>query len=61
MKRVASKGGTTQAALDSLEGNDVGQLIHDAAYAAFHRAVEIGKEDDQQEETKTTEAPELVS
>ncbi|KYG80003.1 pyrroline-5-carboxylate reductase [Roseivirga seohaensis] len=44
MKRVSSKGGTTQAALDSLEDNNVQQLIHDAAYAAFNRAVELGKE-----------------
>lgn len=50
MKRVASKGGTTQAALDSLDGNDVGQLIHDAAYAAFNRAVEIGQEDNEVKE-----------
>jgi pyrroline-5-carboxylate reductase len=43
MKRVASKGGTTQAALDSLDDNNVQELIHDAAYAAFNRAVELGK------------------
>lgn len=49
MKRVASKGGTTQAALDSLDNNDVGQLIHEAAFAAFNRAVEIGKEDKEKE------------
>lgn len=60
MKRVASKGGTTQAALDSLKGNDVGQLIHDAAFAAFNRAVEIGKEDNSSE-TKKKEEAELVS
>ena len=45
MEKVASKGGTTQAALDSMEDNNVRQLIHDAAYAAFDRAVEIGEED----------------
>lgn len=61
MKRVASKGGTTQAALDSLEGNDVGQLIHDAAFAAFHRAVEIGKADDQPAKEKESQATTLVS
>ena len=44
MKRVTSKGGTTQAALESLEDNNVQQLIHDAAYAAFNRAVELGQE-----------------
>ncbi len=45
MRKVASKGGTTQAALDSLDDNDVGKLIKEAAYSAFHRAVEIGQED----------------
>lgn len=44
MDRVASKGGTTRAALDSLEDNNVHKLIHEAAFAAFHRAVEIGEE-----------------
>ncbi|GAA4850601.1 pyrroline-5-carboxylate reductase [Algivirga pacifica] len=44
INRVASKGGTTQAAIDSLEDNNVRQLIQDAAYAAFDRAVELGKE-----------------
>ncbi|MGB1313233.1 MAG: pyrroline-5-carboxylate reductase [Bizionia paragorgiae] len=42
--RVASKGGTTQAAIDSMEDNNVKQLIQDAAYAAFNRAIELGKE-----------------
>ncbi len=42
MNRVASKGGTTRAALDSMEDNNVKELIKDAAYAAFHRAVELG-------------------
>ncbi|MGB0934415.1 MAG: pyrroline-5-carboxylate reductase, partial [Lishizhenia sp.] len=42
MNKVASKGGTTQAALDSMEENNVNQLIKDAAYAAFNRAVELG-------------------
>ena len=42
--KVASKGGTTQAAIDSMEDNNVKQLIQDAAYAAFERAVELGKE-----------------
>jgi pyrroline-5-carboxylate reductase len=41
--KVASKGGTTQAAIDSMEDNDVKQLIQNAAYAAFDRAVELGK------------------
>ncbi|TYB78067.1 pyrroline-5-carboxylate reductase [Bizionia gelidisalsuginis] len=42
--RVASKGGTTQAAIDSMEDNNVKQLIQDAAYSAFNRAIELGKE-----------------
>jgi pyrroline-5-carboxylate reductase len=42
MDRVASKGGTTRAALDSMDDNNVKELIKDAAYAAFHRAVELG-------------------
>lgn len=49
MKRVASKGGTTQAALDSLDDNNVKELIHDAAYAAFNRAVELGKPEETEE------------
>lgn len=44
MNRVASKGGTTRAALDSMEENNVKELIKEAAYAAFDRAVEMGKE-----------------
>ena len=44
MDRVASKGGTTRAALDSMEDNNVKDLIEEAAYAAFNRAVELGKE-----------------
>ena len=44
MDRVASKGGTTRAALDSMDDNNVKELIKDAAYAAFDRAVELGEE-----------------
>jgi pyrroline-5-carboxylate reductase len=44
MEKVASKGGTTQAALDSMDGNNVNELIKEAAFAAFTRAVELGKE-----------------
>lgn len=44
MDKVASKGGTTRAALDSMKNNNVSELIKDAAYAAFNRAVELGKE-----------------
>lgn len=45
MSLVASKGGTTQAALDSMDDNNVKELIKDAAFAAFDRAVELGKEE----------------
>lgn len=48
MDRVASKGGTTRAALDSMEDNNVKELIKEAAYAAFDRAVELGKKDKKQ-------------
>lgn len=44
MERVASKGGTTRAALDYMEDHKVKELIKNAAYAAFDRAVELGKE-----------------
>ncbi|TPN84502.1 pyrroline-5-carboxylate reductase [Aquimarina algicola] len=44
MKKVASKGGTTQAALDSMEDNNINELIKEAAFAAFNRAIELGKE-----------------
>jgi pyrroline-5-carboxylate reductase len=44
MDKVASKGGTTRAALDSMQDNNVNELIKDAAFAAFTRAVELGKE-----------------
>ncbi|MEM0519481.1 MULTISPECIES: pyrroline-5-carboxylate reductase [Aequorivita] len=43
MEMVASKGGTTRAALDSMEDNNVNELIKEAAYAAFNRATELGK------------------
>ena len=43
MDRVASKGGTTRAALDSMEDNNVKELIKEAAFAAFNRATEIGQ------------------
>ncbi|TXC82102.1 pyrroline-5-carboxylate reductase [Luteibaculum oceani] len=46
MDRVASKGGTTRAALDSMDDNNVKELIKEAAFAAFERAVELGKEYD---------------
>ena len=44
MEKVASKGGTTRAALDSMQDNKVNELIKDAAFAAFNRAVELGEE-----------------
>ena len=44
MDKVASKGGTTRAALDSMDDNNVKELIKEAAFAAFERAVELGKE-----------------
>jgi pyrroline-5-carboxylate reductase len=44
MDKVASKGGTTRAALDSMADNNVNELIKEAAFAAFSRAVELGKE-----------------
>jgi pyrroline-5-carboxylate reductase len=43
MEMVASKGGTTRAALDSMEDNNVKELIKEAAFAAFNKAVELGK------------------
>jgi pyrroline-5-carboxylate reductase len=43
MNRVASKGGTTRAALDSFESNNVGQHIKEGAIAAYTRAVELGR------------------
>ncbi|WP_066219180.1 pyrroline-5-carboxylate reductase [Formosa haliotis] len=42
MERVASKGGTTRAALDSMDDNNVNELIKEAAFAAFNRAIELG-------------------
>lgn len=44
MEKVASKGGTTRAALDSMQDNKVNELIKEAAFAAFNRAVELGEE-----------------
>ena len=42
MDKVASKGGTTEAAIDSMKENNVSELIKKAAFAAFERAVELG-------------------
>jgi pyrroline-5-carboxylate reductase len=44
INRVASKGGTTEAALSSMEDNNVKELIKEAALAAFQRAVALGNE-----------------
>lgn len=44
MAKVASKGGTTRAALDSMDDNNVNALIQKAAHAAFSRAKELGKQ-----------------
>lgn len=49
MTKVASKGGTTRAALDSMDDNNVNAFIQEAAYAAFHRAEELGKQTDGKE------------
>lgn len=49
--RVASKGGTTRAALDSMDDNNVNALIQEAAYAAFRRAEELGKQTEGKEAT----------
>lgn len=43
MDKVASKGGTTRAALDSMDDNNLDELIKEAAFAAFNRAVELGE------------------
>ncbi|WP_236970437.1 pyrroline-5-carboxylate reductase [Membranihabitans marinus] len=43
MQRVASKGGTTEAALNTLKNDNVSELIQKAAFAAFNRAEELGK------------------
>ena len=44
MDSVASKGGTTRAALDSFEQNNLNKLIQDGAFAAQKRAIELGKQ-----------------
>lgn len=42
INRVSSKGGTTEAALDTMEVNRVDEFIKEAAFASFKRASEIG-------------------
>ncbi len=43
MDRVASKGGTTRAALDSFDSNDTHNLIKEGITACINRAEELGK------------------
>jgi pyrroline-5-carboxylate reductase len=43
IQRVASRGGTTEAALNSFKNNHLHQDIIDGAQAALDRAVELGK------------------
>ncbi len=45
IQRVASKGGTTEAAIASFLENEVHQDIIDGAKAAMDRAIELGKSD----------------
>ncbi len=44
IRRVASKGGTTEAALKSFAERQTNQNIRQAARAAWERAIELGKE-----------------
>lgn len=43
IERVASKGGTTEAALRSFKKNGFGKIVHDAVKAAYRRSQEISK------------------
>lgn len=43
IQRVASKGGTTEAAIRLFGQENVGKAIHDGVVAAFKRAEELGK------------------
>lgn len=43
MSRVASKGGTTQAALDSFDKDDVREAVKNGLIAAYDRAIELSK------------------
>lgn len=42
MQKVASRGGTTEAALKQFQSSDLDQLINDGLDAAHHRAIELG-------------------
>ena len=44
IKKVASKGGTTEAALNAWKGNQLSTGIIEGANAAMNRAVELGRE-----------------
>jgi pyrroline-5-carboxylate reductase len=44
--KVTSKGGTTEAAIDSMKDNNGSMLVKNAAYIAFERAVELGQENE---------------
>jgi pyrroline-5-carboxylate reductase len=44
IKRVCSRGGTTEAALDSFRNNELYADIISGARAALNRAIELGKE-----------------
>ena len=43
IKRVSSRGGTTEAAISSFKSNSLHQDIIDGAMAALRRAEELGK------------------
>ena len=43
-QRVTSKGGTTFAAIDEMENNDMRAIFIDAIYAARERAKTLGDE-----------------
>lgn len=42
-RKVTSKGGTTQAALEHMAGNGVGEALRDAVLKAFERGRELGR------------------
>ncbi|MCB0705427.1 MAG: pyrroline-5-carboxylate reductase [Saprospiraceae bacterium] len=43
IRRVCSRGGTTEAALASFDSTDLNQQIRQGAFAALSRAIELGK------------------
>lgn len=44
MEKVSSKGGTTQAAFESFQKSKMKELIKKGAFAAYERAIALGKE-----------------